>query len=144
MVHLQNQASQKKWSTGHQDIPSLTNYTTVRTAITDFDGYGNTQKIRNFGNVWTYPAAYAVDFANGWYLPAMGQLNILYGNLVEVNAGLAAVGGTLFENASWWYWSSSERSSNNAWNLECYGNVSHQSKDYTNSYGPRVRSMSAF
>ena len=145
MVHLQNQATGGiKWSTEYQDIPSLTNYTTVRTAITDFDGYGNTQKIRNFGNASKYPAAWAVDFTNGWYLPAMGQLNILYGNLVEVNAGLAAVGGTLFEmNASWWYWSSSEYSSLNAWLQHYSGNVDYYGKD-SNSTSYRVRSVSAF
>lgn len=144
MVHLQNQATNIKWSTEYQDIPSLTNYTTVRSAITDFDGYGNTQKIRNFGNASKYPAAWAVDFANGWYLPAIGQLNILYGNLIEVNAGLAAVGGTLFEmNASWWYWSSSESSSRNAWDQYGDGDVGHSSKGYNPTYF-RVRGVSAF
>lgn len=146
MVHLQNQATGDiQWSTEYQDIPSLTNYTTVRTAITDFDGYGNTQKIRNFGNASNYPAAWEVDFANGWYLPAAGQLNILYGNLVEVNAGLAAVGGTLFEmNAYWYYWSSSEGSIFFAWRQNHTGGVLCDNKDYTYGHYTRVRSVSAF
>jgi hypothetical protein len=146
MVHLQNQAAGGiKWSTEERDIPSLTNYTAAHIAITDFDGYGNTQKIRNFGNALKYPAAWVVDFANGWYLPAMGQLNILYGNLVEVNAGLAAVGGTLFEmNSSWWCWSSSEYSSNYAWYQSSNGGVNgFITKGYTNT-DIRVRSVSAF
>lgn len=144
MVHLQNQATNIKWSTEFQDIPSLTNYTTVRSAITDFDGYGNTQKIRNFGNASKYPAAWAVDFANGWYLPAIGQLNILYGNLIEVNAGLAAVGGTLFEmNANWWYWSSSEYSSYDAWVQNNNGNVYCYYKGLNNA-NYRLRTVSAF
>lgn len=111
MVHLQDQGGELFWNdwVNAPDIPSLTNYTTVRTAITDFDGYGNTQKIRNSSNASEYPAAWAVDFDNGWYLPAMGQLNILYGNLVEVNTGLAAVGGTLIMNPYGWYWSSSKK-----------------------------------
>lgn len=148
MVHLQNQATGGiKWSTENQDIPSLTNYTTVRTAITDFDGYGNTQKIRNFGNASKYPAAWAVDFDNGWYLPAMGQLNILYGNLVEVNAGLAAVGGTLFEmNSGWVYWSSSEYSFKYVFELTNGLYAFYCNKDTLGGglYYSRVRSVSAF
>ena len=126
MVHLQDQAGDTfwtDWNTIPQDIPSLTSYTTVRTAITDFDGYGNTQKIRNFGGATQYPAAWAVDFANGWYLPAIGQLNILYGNLVEVNAGLAAVGGSLFGMNEWWYWSSTKHDPWGGWALENQGGV---------------------
>ena len=153
MVHLHSQSSAGgiKWSTEFQDIPSLTNYTTMQTAITDFDGYGNTQKIRNFGNASKYPAAWAVDFDNGWYLPAMGQLNILYGNLVEVNAGLAAVGGIPFGmNSTYVYWSSSEYTSIAAWRLNENGYVGHVSKDYCyyNLYPEMhyscVRSVSAF
>lgn len=145
MVHLQDQASIIQWSTiRRQDIPSLTNYSTVRTAITDFDGYGNTQKIRNYGNASRYPAAWAVDFDNGWYLPAMGQLNILYGNLVEVNAGLSAVGGILLEmNVDWFYWSSSELDDDDTWLQEYSGWVGYAYKDANNPRS-RVRSVSAF
>lgn len=147
MVHLQNQANNKKWSTEYQDIPSLTNYTTSRTAITDFDGYDNTLQIRNFGNSSKYPAAWTVDFTNGWYLPAMGQLNILYGNLVEVNASLAIVGGTLFEmNSSWWYWSSSEHTFEHAWCLYNSGHVygHFKSTNTSNNVRSSVRSVSDF
>lgn len=142
IVHLQNQATNVKWSTEHQDIPELTNYTSVRTAVTDFDGYNNTQKIRNFGNATLYPPAYAVDFASGWYLPAMGQLRILYGNIVEVNAGLAVVGGTQFAtNSNWWYWSSTEYSANYAWCQDDNGLVD---RNHTKDFSHRVRSVSSF
>jgi hypothetical protein len=125
MVHLQDQAGDIFWSdwSNAQNVPSLTDYTEARAAITDFDGYGNTQKIRNFGNASLYPAAWAADFANGWYLPAVGQLNILYGNLVEVNAGLAAVGGSLM-NGYWSYWSSTEHSTSYAWAMLSSGGLS--------------------
>ena len=119
----------------------------MRTVITDFDGYGNTQKIRNFGNVSNYPAVYAVDFANGWYLPAMGQLRMLYGNLIEVNASLVAVGGTtLFETNSLvhTYWSSSEYSSNRVWTLDASGYVDTINKDSDYNSRARVRSVSVF
>lgn len=126
MVHLQNQSGNILWAnlSTTMNVSILPDYPTVRTAITDFDGYGNTQKMRNLGNASEFPAAWVVDFANGWYLPAMGQLNILYGNLVEVNAGLAAVGGTLFEmNGYLLYWSSSRRNKF-GWALESEGDVS--------------------
>ena len=145
LLHLQDQSTIIKWSTERQDIPSLTNYASMRTAITDFDGYGNTQKIRNFSGATQYPAAWAVDFANGWYLPAMGQLNILYGNLIEVNAGLAVVGGTLLGmNAEWWYWSSSEYSTYCSWNLSSSGAVNYSLKDENFYEHIGVRSVSDF
>ena len=149
MVHLQYQATcDIKWSIERVDIPSLTNYTTVRTAITDFDGYGNTQKIRNFGNASKYPAAWTVDFENGWYLPSIGQLNILYGNLIEVNAGLAAVEGTLFgTNGDLWYWSSTEYSYDCAWSVEGVGHVRDHGKTlppYGVNSSVTVRSVSDF
>lgn len=65
-----------------------------RDAIRDLDGYSNTQNIRSGSNATTYPAAWAVDFAHGWYLPSAGQLNLLFGELFEVNASLTAIGAT--------------------------------------------------
>lgn len=145
MVHLQNQSTSIKWSTENRRIPSLPFYPTQIGALGSFDGYGNTQQIRAYGNATRYPAAYAVDFANGWYLPAMGQLRLLYGNLVEVNAGLAVVDGTLFEmNVEWVYWSSSvyhyPENNSYVWALSEIGGVGLHSKG---SNG-RVRSVSAF
>ena len=69
-----------------------------RDAIKDFNGFSNTQIIRQSGNANTYPAAYAVDFDNGWYLPAAGQVNLLFGELIDVNASLNLVGGTLMQD----------------------------------------------
>lgn len=65
-----------------------------RDAIMDLDGYSNTKNIRSGSNATTYPAAWAVDFAHGWYLPSAGQLNLLFGELFEVNASLTAIGAT--------------------------------------------------
>jgi len=45
-----------------------------------------------------------VDFDNGWYIPALGQLRILYEEKHVVNAALQAVGGTtLFNTTNDWY-----------------------------------------
>lgn len=83
------------WSTEQVSID--TTYANWSLAIKNFDGYGNTQAITHAGGstATTYPAAWsAVGFGNGWYLPAAGQLNMLYGELWEVNLSLNRVGGT--------------------------------------------------
>lgn len=89
-----------KWSSNNysnRDIPDLHNFDQWRDAIRDFDGHSNTQIIRDYTNattqnVETYPAAWSVDFENGWYIPAAGQLNILFGEILVVNASLALSG----------------------------------------------------
>lgn len=126
-VALQN-ADSCSWSddtyvTPLPDFP----YNHIRAAIYDLDGLFNTQEVINYGanHNYSYPAFEAMDVANGWYLPAIGQLNYLYGNLVEVNFGLAVVGGALFSMTSnWTYWSSTEESSTHAWALFSSGMVS--------------------
>lgn len=115
------------WSDNTYDTP-LPNFphNNKRAAIYDLDGLFNTQEVLNFGanNNYSYPAFEAMDVANGWYLPAIGQLNYLYGNLVEVNFGLGVVGGALFSMTSnWSFWSSTEMGNQHAWALFSYGKV---------------------
>ena len=130
------------WGAYGSDTP-LGNYTNKREAIYDLDGYQNTRVVREHST--DHPAFYAVDFENGWYVPAIGQLNYLYGNLVEVNASLERVGGTPFEmEGDWRYWSSTESSGVTAWNLYSTGELDYA--NYTNykSYSWRVRGVRAF
>lgn len=110
-VNLHDESSGIPWSPRElwADIPTLVNYRSSRAAIKDLDGYNNTMKIRAAGDSNAYPAAYSVDFANGWYLPAAGQLNLLYAELMTINASLQIVGGTQFSMySSLTYWSSTE------------------------------------
>lgn len=142
-VHLHDHGTIEEWTPSGQetDIPTLTNYTNARDAIMDLDGYSNTQKIRNAGNVMKYPAAYAVDFTNGWYLPAAGQLRLLFGEIATLNASLQVVGGTQFPmDTNWWCWSSTEYGQNNAWGVYTNGNVYH----YGKYVAIDVRSVRAF
>jgi hypothetical protein len=110
-----------RWTTDsslYVDIPTLNNYTSSLQAIADFDGYGNTGILRALDNAAQYPAAMAVDFDHGWYLPAMGQLVQMYAQLVVVNASLTLVGGTPFPlDDRTFYWSSTEVNRYRAWNL---------------------------
>lgn len=143
VVHLQDQGTSVQWTPYGQytDISTLTNYTNARDAITDLNGYSNTQKIRNAGNATKYPAAYAVDFANGWYLPAAGQLRLLFGEIVTLNASLQVVGGTQFPmDSGWWYWSSTENGQSFAWTVEYHGLV----YSYYKFNDTMVRSVRAF
>ena len=140
-VHLHDQSTSISWGGSGIDIAALPNYTHPRDASLDLDGYTNTQRIRAAGNATTYPAAYAVDFTNGWYLPAAGQLRLLYAEMVTINASLQTVGGTPFlMDANLYYWSSTERNSNSASDVQYNGNVGSFSKN--RSY--RVRSVRTF
>ena len=129
-IDLQDMGSYK-WQNEWNDTP-LTNYTNQRLAIYDLDGYRNTEIIYAQYNDSTFserfPAFDAVDFENGWYLPTLGQLNYLYGNLIEVNAGIYAAGGIPFETGtSWAYWSSTEYSTQYTWVLHSNGGFSNDS-----------------
>lgn len=104
------------------DTP-LTNYSGKRQAIYDLDGYANTLAVREHST--DHPAFYAVDFENGWYVPAIGQLNYLYGNLIEVNRSLVVAGGTAFSATGWTYWSSTECGYYDAWYLSSSGELDY-------------------
>lgn len=131
-VQLQDQSSSIQWGGGGTDIPTLTNYYSGREAIFDLNGYSNTQKIRNAGNGSTYPSAWAVDFENGWYVPAIGQLNLLFAELMTVNTSLQTAGGTpLTSNSYFWYWSSTEYDQTYAWKVTVDGNTHF---DYKSGY----------
>ena len=142
-MHLQDQGTDVQWSPIGQyaDIPMLTNYSEPRDAIMDLDGYSNTQNIRNAGPATQYPAAYAVDFANGWYLPALGQIRLIFSEMVTLNTSLQVVGGTQFPmNNYYYYWSSTEESSPFAWNVSHDGSMG----SYGKGFNHRVRSIRNF
>ena len=111
-------AGSYQWGSWSSDTP-LPNYNDKRQAIYDLDGYTNTFIVRQHST--DHPAFYAIDFENGWYVPSIGQLNYLYGNLVEVNAGLQLVNGNLFQPSGWNYWSSTETSAQGAWLMSSSG-----------------------
>lgn len=122
----------------------LSNYSTRRSAADDIDGYKNTKTILELNK--NYPAFEAVDFSNGWYLPAIGQLKCLYKNLVDVNACLEKVGGSVVKRIGVTYWSSTEYSDIEAWYLVTIGGPEHTSDGYNdNKNGVRlVRSVRSF
>ena len=122
----------------------LDNYTNRSSASDDIDGYSNTKTILDLGK--NYPAFEAVDFENGWYLPAAGQLKCLYKGLDDVNSSLEKAGGFIVKPIGVTYWSSTEYSDIEAWYLITIGGLEHTSDGYNdNKDGVRiVRSVRNF
>ena len=109
-------------------------------AIYDLNGKTNTQNIQTNGAMASYPAAWATDLSQGWYLPSAGQLNVLFGELAVVNASLGVAGGTsITDTASEtsavgniYIWSSTEKSASSAYALEVQdGQIGPVSKSIT-------------
>ena len=145
-VHLHDQGVDISWDNRIDDpidIPFMANYVTASNAIMDLDGYTNTQQIRASGDSSIYAAAYAVGFANGWFLPSVGQLRLIYAEIATLNASLLIASGTTFPmDDTWWYWSSTEYTGANAWSVNNVGTLISSRKN-TNRYF-RVRSIREF
>lgn len=87
-------------------------YQTARSALLDINGYSNTYSIYNndqTGSIWS-----VINFTGGWYIPALGQLRILFEEGAAVNYSLQLIGGTVLfpsgpglYSTSSMYWSSS-------------------------------------
>lgn len=115
------------WGPNYYNTP-LPDCTTAAKAANDFDGYGHTGVVLKDRD--DHLAFNAVDYENGWYLPAIGQLKRLYSKLDKVNASLSTVGGDEFPSETdWEYWSSTEYNVASAWYLDASGEV--HSKDVT-------------
>jgi len=108
VIHPQIQAISIYWSYYYELPLGLTGWESIRDAIYDLDGYDNTYFLRQASQYEhdKYPCAWVVDFEHGWYWPALGQLNILYGSLPKVNASLELIGGECLKGG-WVCWSSS-------------------------------------
>ena len=92
-----------------------TNNDILTTAFADTDGYSNTLSILNHYQATGYTGQYAaatVDITNGWYLPAAGQLKMLYVNAIFYEPTLATIGEKLGLHP---YWSSTQENSERAW-----------------------------
>jgi hypothetical protein len=121
----------------------------------DYAGYTNTQAIWAAGDSTSYPAAHTVDLPNGWYLPGIGQLDILFSEIGLLNPSLQLANGTPFPlNMAWRYWSSTQAADTNpwyAWFLSFTGRIDYMNKlyDYGDLYEEtgsylRVRSIRDF
>lgn len=116
-------------------------------ALADTAGYANTKILRDASS--GYSAAATVDFANDWYLPAIGQLNILYASIHKVNKSLVllnAIQIPTYENgligSGWSYWSSTECTTTYAWSLRDEGCIYPYAQK--NTHYIKVRAVRSF
>lgn len=157
-VHPNDQSEQVRWCSHHSDdVPGVSHHDNfwISGDMPDFDGYANTQYIWAAGDSTSYPAAHTVDFPNGWYLPGVGQLDVLFSEMVILNPSLQLINGTPFPmNTVWNYWSSTQSAEESpwfAWYVASNGRVDYMDKmyDYEYYYGEtnshlRVRSIRNF
>ena len=138
-VHLKDQGEHLWTQVGKEsEVYGVHTYRTEEEALADEDGCANTKALRAAGNASVYPAAYAVDFGLGWYLPALGQLKKLHNLRERLNTSLLKVKGEEIEK--YWYWSSTQYGDYSAWIVYSNGTV----YCYTKNAPSRVRSVRAF
>ena len=103
-------------------------------AVQDWQGKKNTEHLQAVG---LNPA---IQLKDGEYIPTLAELYLICLNRKAINAAMRFVGG---QELAGWYWSSTEYSATNAWNLTLnYGSAfSNLSKA---AYSCRVRPVSAF
>ena len=104
-------------------------------AVADWNGKANTAHLREIG---LNPA---IDLNDDQYIPSVGEMYLIYTHRREINAALRHVGG--MEIADAWYWTSTETSAPNAWNLDL-SNGYLGGWDTKASRKGRVRPVSAF
>ncbi len=112
MVALEDASEGCQWGEAVDALTLLNKPDNGPRALLDVSGNMNTRCIRKHQGVDNEYAASLVDFANGWYLPSVGELRKLYAALPMVEPALINAGGaTLTEDT---YWSSTEYSGSDA------------------------------
>lgn len=110
------------WGPNSYNSP-LRDCTQLSNATKDLDGYKNTGIILK-DDSHEHPAFDVLDYENGWYIPAIGQLKRLYNKLDKVNESLSAVGGDEFPtDPNWECWSSTEYNVASAWFMNASGKL---------------------
>ena len=129
---------------GYGTNQSIKSYTSSTAAKTDYNGKANSEVLKTVTTGGSSYTSYATIGAvlnhfistsidnqgyTDWYIPACGQLYLIYQNKTKINSALSAIGGT--QLAEWPYWSSSEFGSINGWGVYLdNGSVSASLKDY--------------
>jgi len=85
-------------------------HASLEDVVADYDGIGNTKDIREYLNP-------QIKLQKGEYIPALGELYLLFINKKAVNKALEEAGGEPLVGG---HWSSSENSSYDAWYLNFF------------------------
>ena len=133
------------WGGNSKFITGIVTTTTQEDALTDFDGIGNTTKIieqlagyTDRQNIKGAPAAEACAeyiFPSGQkgYLPALGELSIIYSSKSEISSAMKLIGGKTPNGG----WSSTQYNSSYTWSMNFYdGSINYNSKSNSNSINP--------
>ena len=139
-IGLEQSPTSLFWSTEDFDVPGLSNITSSSAVTADWQGKKNTKAVLEYCKTkgkscqaFEYVNSYKTEGtqAGDWYLPALGELNAIYGNKDVLNITLGKIGGTKLGTN--YYWSSSEYSDIYAWELHFRdGYVSNVPKDSSN------------
>ena len=133
---------QKTWSDSDFDVPTLSNITSFSTAIADWQGKNNTRLVLEYCEANSYTCQ-AFEYVNSyktegtkagdWYLPALGELKVIYENMSVLNTALGKIGGKQLLPSP--HWSSSEYDNNFVWRLMFYtGSIDYENKDKYDYY----------
>ena len=121
----------KKWASINLQFPSLP-YLNQSQATADFDGVGNSQKMKADYDIlvttnpslvieaWNYCNSETVTINNvtfNGFLPSAGQLVAVKNNIFDINNALSTLGGNQLAITSGYWWSSSQSSAAHAWLL---------------------------
>ena len=97
-------------------------------AASDTDSYTTYANMATWCRIFNQTAAENQGYTD-WYIPACGQLSLMYLNMTAINNALTKIGGQTI--ASYSYWSSSEASSNIGCRVDfSSGNVGSNDKNY--------------
>ena len=109
-----NDGVNKPW----KDIPDVANFKYCSDALTNIEGQSNTENIITYSTSIgeEYKAAmYCTNMTFGnkkWYIPTIGELNILYNNIESIQNALDKIPNTnkltISESTNDYYWSSNE------------------------------------
>ena len=104
-------------------------------AIADWNGEANTKHLEEIG------LNEDIKLEAGQYIPAVGEMYLIYLHKKALNAALEAVGGEpiIYD----WYWTSTENSAKFAWYLGLFGGILHYGGTKVAST-KHVRPVSAF
>ena len=103
-------------------------------AVADMDGARNTNHLRSILNP-------QIKLADDWYIPSLGEVYRIFINKKAINAALEFAKGDKLQDR--WYWTSTEFSAPDAWNLYL-GDGTTNNWDTKASDAFRVRAVSAF
>lgn len=102
-------------------------------AVADWNGKSNTEHIKQVGT--------GIELKDDEWIPSVAELYLIYLNKRSINAAIELSGGSRIKDG--WYWSSTENSAADAWDLNL-DDGSLGGWDAKVSYSGYVRAVAAF